>query len=262
MGKTKTAVLVGSEEKNLSGAEKYKIKQAKKLEEAKKEKASVSGVGLKGGERIKVVEGDAPVEEIKKRKPKKRSKNYTGVTTKIDKNKTYNVSDAIKIVKETSYSKFDGTMEVHLVVKKQGLTASTELPFSAGKSKRIEVASDKTIENLKKGTIDFDVLLATADMMPKLVPFARLLGPKGLMPNPKLGTLVKNAKAAEKFSANKLNIKTEKDAPLIHLAFGKVSQDEKELLVNLDAIMNAVNRKLIDRAFIKATMSPSVKIEV
>jgi len=131
---------------------------------------------------------------------------------------------------------------------------------AAIKAKRIEVADAKTLDKLKSGKVDFDVLLATADMMPKLVPFARLLGPKGLMPNPKNGTLIKSAKDAEKFSGNTMTIKTEKSAPLIHTTIGKVSQDEKELEENVNAIFDAVGRKQIERAFISSTMSPSIKI--
>ncbi len=107
------------------------------------------------------------------------------------------------------------------------------------------------------------MLLATADMMPKLVPFAKVLGPKGLMPNPKNGTLVKSAKDAEKFGGNSISLKTEREAPLMHTSFGKVSQKDSELKENLEAILKALGgSKQIIKGYIKSTMSPAVKISV
>ena len=97
-------------------------------------------------------------------------------------------------------------------------------------------------------------------MMPKLVPFARLLGPKGLMPNPKTGTIIKTKKDAEKFSGNTTNVKTEKAAPIIHTTVGKVSQKESELVENTNTLLDAVGKRQIEKAFIKATMGPSIKV--
>src|SRR3989344_1787019 len=269
MGKTKTAFVGEVEKKKLSGEEKYKERQKKKESVQKEEKVHVGG--LKGGQRIKVVEAETlPTEVVeesteageKKKviKKKIRGKNYLQVKSKIDRNKFYSVNDALKLVKETSYSKFNGTFEMHIVVKKVGLSENVTLPHFEGKAKRVEVADDKTIEKLKKGKIDFDVLLATPDMMPKLVPFAKILGPKGLMPNPKNGTIIKGNKDVEKFSGNSLTIKTEKDAPVIHTVVGKVSQPEKELEENIESVLNAVNKKQIVKAYLKSTMSPSVKL--
>jgi large subunit ribosomal protein L1 len=115
---------------------------------------------------------------------------------------------------------------------------------------------------LEAGKVEFDVLLATPDMMPKLVKFARLLGPKGLMPNPKNGTVIKSAKDADKFSASTLNIKTEKKAPLIHTTVGKVSMDEKQLAENAQAIISAIGSRKIRKAYLSATMTPSVKVAI
>jgi large subunit ribosomal protein L1 len=270
MGKTKTAFVTGLPEENISGEEKYKERLKKKAEREAKEKAKIEGVGLKGGERIKVVGGEIPEikEEEKKEekkakaKERKRGKKYLAAKQKIDKTKSYKIDEAIKLIKEASYSSFDGTMEAHIQVKKQGLNVGVSLPYSTGKTKKIEVADEKTIAKLEKGVIDFDVLLATPDMMPKLLPFARLLGPKGLLPNPKNGTLIKSKEEAKNFSTDKMTLKTEKEAPLIHTIFGKVSMDDKKLSENLEAIIEAIGRKQIVKLFIKSTMSPSARIDL
>jgi len=98
-------------------------------------------------------------------------------------------------------------------------------------------------------------------MMPKLVPFAKLLGPKGLMPNPKNGTIIKSASEAKKFSANKINLRTEKKAPLIHTAVGKVNTKQKELEENIEAVLNGIGKRQIVRVYLTSTMGPSVKID-
>ena len=259
MGKTKTAFVGESLEE-------------KPKKQRKEEPKKVHISGLKGGQRIKVVETEpaTPEEKIevsaeakKAKGPKVRSKKYKEAKTKIKPGEFYPLVEAIKLVKETSYSKFDGSVEFHLVVKKTGTAAKVTLPHSGGKEKKIEVASDETIKKLEAGKIDFDILLATAEMMPKLVPFARTLGPKGLMPNPKNGTLLTDIKKAESFSPTTLNLKTEKEAPLIHTVVGKVSQNDKELIENTETILNALGgSKQIVKGYMKATMGPSVKLAI
>jgi len=267
MGKTKTA-FVGSEENN-KNKEKHE-----KAHKAKEEKVHIAG--LKGGQRVKIVEAESSIEEPKEgeiqakkgsggRKivEKIRSKKYQEAKTKIEIGKTYSPVEAIKLVKETSYSKFDGTMELHLVLKKVGATAQVTLPYAAGREKKVEVASDDTVTKLRAGKIDFDILIATPEMMPKLVPFAKVLGPKGLMPNPKNGTLVTDPKKLKSFSTAMVTLKTEKEAPLVHTVIGKNSQADKELVENLETIFKAFGgEKQIIRAFVKSTMSPSVKIAI
>jgi len=270
MGKTKTAFVSGIEGEELTGKEKYEAKQKQKTEQEAKKKAQVTKVGLKGGERIKVIESDtsSTIEESKEKKEgkkhieKKRSKAYIEAKAKIDNTKTYSVKEAIKLVKDTSYSKFDGTIEMHLVIKKKGFSANVKLPYSTGKKRKVEIADEKTIEKLIKGKVDYDVLLATPDMMPKLVPFAKILGPKGLMPNPKNGTLIKEKKDAKKISANSITLKTEKAQPIIHTIVGKVSQKISELEENIEAITKAIGKKQITKGYLTATMSPSVKIKL
>lgn len=256
MGKTKTIVVSGEPD----------TKKGKK--DGSKKKA-IKGVGLKGGERVATVEAGPVSEEEStqktaksRRKSRVRSKKYKDAKAKIDSSKIYTLEEAIGLVKDTSYSKFDGSIELHLIVKKDGLSATVILPHWAGKEKKIEVASEETVKKLKAGKVDFDVLLATPDMMPKLVPFAKLLGPKGLMPNPKNGTLIKKASDAKNFAAESITIKTEKKAPIIHTVVGKVSQKDAELIANTKAIINALNPKQILKSYMKATMGPSVKVEI
>ena len=283
MGKTKTVFVTDTKTEEKSGKAAYEEKKLKQLEAQKKAEAAsgpegknkIQGLGLKGGERIKVVGGDLPpIEEVntesteevestdkkKARKIKVRSKKYKEAKAQVDKNKLYPVNEAIEIVKKCSYSKFDGTMELHIVVKKGNLSVQATLPHATGKVKKVEIANEKTLDNLKKGKVDFDILLATADMMPKLVPFAKLLGPKGLMPNPKKGTIIKSTKDAEKFSGNAVTIKTEKSQPVIHTIIGKVSQNDTELKENIEAVLTAISKKQILKTYLKSTMSPSVKM--
>lgn len=252
MGKTKTAL----------------ISNEKKTEKKTEKKVHISG--LKGGQRIAAVTDEIAPAEVsekeslvkKQKRTKVRGKKYLEIKGKIDRNKLYELPEAIKLLKEISYSKFDGTVELHLVVKKEGTSAQISLPHSGGKEKKIEIADEKTIEKLKNGRIDFDVLLATPDMMPLLVPFAKILGPRGLMPNPKTGTLIKDKKDASKLSANTINIKTEKKAPLIHTVAGKVSQKDKELQENIEALLNGIGKKQILKAYLSSTMSPSIKLSL
>ncbi|MBU0572361.1 50S ribosomal protein L1 [Patescibacteria group bacterium] len=267
MGKTKTAIISGELEPEVS---KGKGKKKGKKQKSSKEKKGVKVPGLKGGERVVAVEAEPIAETEEKgkttkeieRKVKVRGKKYIEAQTKVNKTKLYPLTEAIKLVKETSYSTFDGTINLHVVVKKAGISANALLPHSTGKEKKIEVAKESTIKKLEKGNVDFDILLATADMMPKLVPFAKILGPKGLMPNPKTGTLIKDIKEANKFSANKINLKTEKKAPLIHTPVGKVSSKEKDLSENIEAVLNGIGKRQIIKAYLAPTMGPSVKVQI
>ena len=260
MGKTKTAFIGETTEPKNKTANKRK---------GPKGDVKVRVAGLKGGERVKAVEGnviETTQEEEgsapKQNEPKERGKKYTKAKTKIEQNKLYSASEAIKLAKEVSTSSFEGSLELHAVLKKQGVLVNLELPYSFGKEKKVEVASDETVENLKKGKIDFDVLLATPDMMPKLVPFARILGPKGLMPNPKNGTLIKSAAQAKSFSSSKHTLKTQSDSSVLHTVIGKTGMEDKEIKANLDAVIKALDAKQILKAYLSPTMGPSVKLEV
>lgn len=259
MGKTKTAVVSGLPE------------ETKKKEKKAPEKKGTKVPGLKGGERVVEISGGPIIQENEEKETKKknfvkkekvRGKKYQDAKKKVDSNKEYPIKDAVKLVKETSFVKFDATLELHIKVKKEGLNVSLELPHSTGKDKKIALADEKTIENLKNGKVDFDVLLATAEIMPKLVPFAKILGPRGLMPNPKNGTLLKNKEDVKKFSLNKVLLKTEKDAPLIHTTVGKTGIEDKKIIENIEAILNAISKRQVEKAHLTSTMGPSVKLLV
>jgi len=99
--------------------------------------------------------------------------------------------------------------------------------------------------------------------MPKILPFAKLLGPKGLLPNPQNGTLVSDPqKASQNIAVSAIRVKTEKEAPVVHLAIGKLAQKEEELLANLQTVISAINPQNIKKAFLKSTMSPSLKLSL
>ena len=119
------------------------------------------------------------------------------------------------------------------------------------------------IEEIEKGKIDFDVLVATPAMMPKLAKVAKILGPRGLMPNPKNGTISQNPESVvEKLAAGQVNYKTEAEAPIIHMSVGKVSFEEKQIQENISAVLTSIGEAKINNITLKSTMSPAVKVQV
>jgi len=262
MGKTKTAFI---------GETISEPAREKKAKITKSDSDEVTRVpGKEDGERVKIVsraeeDGDKPASRLaprERRKSRARGKKYQDAIALVDRKKLYPLSEALELLGSLSYTKFDATVELHIVVKKIGLSAKVSFPHSTGKTKVVELADDNTIKKLEKGEVDFDVLLSTADMMPKLVPFARVLGPRGLMPNPKSGTLMKDAKDAKSFSANNVLLKTEKKSPVIHTTIGKVSQPKKELAANAEAVFAALAPRQTTRAYLVTTMGPSVKVDI
>lgn len=198
----------------------------------------------------------------KTKEPKTRGKKYLEAKNKIDKTKEYTLNQAIKLIKDATFTKFDGSIELHIKVNKPDLSTQVELPHGTGKEKKIEVANEKTFQKLESGDIDFDILLATPDMMPRLAKYGKILGPKGLMPNPKNGTIIKNEADAKNFSENKLILKTEKSAPLIHTIIGKTSLPDKKLAENAQAVITAINPRKIVKAHLSGSMTPSVKLQI
>jgi large subunit ribosomal protein L1 len=227
-------------------------------------------VTMSGVDNVKIVEDQTPdsqvIEESQNKKQpvnkRVRSKKYASAKSRLDKTQKYELSKAIELVKDLSYSKFDGTVEAHLVVREAGISASVSFPHSTGKSIKVAIFSDAVIKDIEAGNTDFDVLIATPSDMPKLTKFARVLGPKGLMPNPKSGTLTTNPEAKKKeLEAGKVTLKTERKAPLMHLGVGKVSMKTEDLAENIQALLNAVGTR-VQKLSISATMSPGVKVQL
>ena len=206
---------------------------------------------------------EAKAEPKKVQAPRRvRSKKYATVRSRVDKTRRYSVVEAVTAIKKLSYSKFDGTITLDGVAKEVGKVATITLPHTTGKTVRVAIVDDAVLADIEAGKINFDILITAPQYMPKLAKFARILGPKGLMPNPKNGTVTPKPeiKKAE-LEKGAFDLRTEKKAPVIHVLVGKVSMNEKALIENIEAIMTVAKGRLLS-ASISATMSPSIKLEI
>lgn len=191
-----------------------------------------------------------------------RTAKYKAVRAQVDKTKKYPPKAALELVKKLHYAKFDGTITAHAVVREAGISVPLTLPHSTGKTLRVAIATDEILADVKDGKIEFDILVAHPSFMPKLARFAPVLGPKGMMPNPKNGTLTPNPEAAKKkLEAGTVTIKTEKKAPLMHVRIGKNSMDIAELTANLETLIKSLKGKVLTMA-VASSMSPGVKVEI
>lgn len=222
----------------------------------------------------------------------KRGKKYRAVIEKIDRTKSYSVEEALRIVKENKIAKFDESVEMHVKLnidpKKgdQQVRGTADLPHGTGKDKKIAVitstdakaakdagadivAGVELVEEIKSGKINFDILVATPEMMPRLASVAKILGPKGLMPNPKTETVT--SKVKETVTALKKGKATFKndDSGNIHQVVGKISFAEEKLLENIKVFLAGVEKakpaatkgKLISGISICSTMGAGIKVE-
>lgn len=224
---------------------------------------------------------------------KKRGKKYLDALTKVEKGKLYTKEEAVKLAKETSTSSFNASVEIavrlNLDTKKadQQLRGAIVLPHGTGKDKKVLVIAKG--ENAKKATsagadyvgdtdmlekiekenwFDFDVMIATPDMMPLLGKLGRVLGPKGLMPNPKTGTVTTDVeKAVKNVKAGQVEYRTDSFGN-IHGIIGNTTFDEKDLVENMDAFMatiikikpSSVKGEYIKNISVSTTMGPGIKI--
>ena len=214
------------------------------------------------------------------------SKNYRKSAELIEKGKQYALKEAIELAGKTSTVKFDASVELHINLgvdprqADQNIRASLVLPAGTGKTVRVAVFSDDTVsgadlsgvdkitDELEKGQISFDVLVSTPANMQKLGKYARLLGPRGLMPNPKSGTVTTDlVKAVEESKAGRVEYRVDSTG-IVHVAIGKVSFATDKLLQNAEAVMNSIKAakpNSIKGTYIKAvhiatTMGPGISV--
>lgn len=270
MGKIRVKT-IGDEEQE----QKEKL-QAEKRAEAKKQAQKAAGVEVAEETKAEEAPKEAKPEKgkgyIKQAgsKKQKHSKKYLEVATQVEKFKKYSLNEALAILPKLTVAKFDETVELHINTIEKGISGNVTLPHGTGKEVRVEVLNgtadpkhvDDVIKAIEAGKIDFDVLIATPDAMPKLARVARVLGPRGLMPNPKNGTVSpKPEEVAKKFAGGQINFKTEAKFPLLHMSVGKVSFGDQKLAENIKSAVAAVKVKNIKNVTLKSTMSPGIKLD-
>ena len=223
----------------------------------------------------------------------RRGKNYRKLAEKIEKNKVYSLKDAVELAIATSATKFDGTVEAHLRLgvdprqADQNIRATVSLPNGTGKTVRVavfapldlakkakeagaDIAEDEDfLKLLDKEKLDFDVLISTPQYMPKLGKYARLLGPKGLMPNPKAGTVTNDIeKAVQEAKAGKIEYRVDKQG-IVHVGVGKVSFGADKLIENLNVFLDSLKSQKpaslkgqhVKSIYLSTTMGPSIQVE-
>lgn len=276
-----------SEEKFAKSGKKSKkhIEEVKAEEERQARKAETKALE-EAGEKPR---GAAPVTRPK---IERRGKKYQAAA-KLVEDKLYSLKDALELAVKTNPAKFDATVEAHVRLgvdprqADQNIRATVVLPNGNGKDVRVavfapldetkkaaaagaDIAEDEEfLKRLEKGEIDFDVLISTPAYMPKLGKFARLLGPKGLMPNPKAGTVTTDIeKAVKEAKAGKVEYRVDKQA-IVHLGLGKTNFDQAKLLENAEVFFESlkshrpasIKGTYVKSIYITTTMGPAIAVE-
>jgi large subunit ribosomal protein L1 len=220
-------------------------------------------------------------------------KKYKAAAAQVDINRLYTVDEAVELTKKIAYTKFDETVEIAMALgvdprkADQMVRGTIVLPHGLGKSKRVvviasagkideardagadEVGGDEIAERIKGGWLDFDALIATPDMMKSVGQLGKILGPRGLMPNPKTGTVTFDVgRAVKEVKAGKVEFRVDKTG-VIHAPVGKVSFEQDKLAENaktlIDAVMKAkpstAKGKYVKSAGISSTMGPGIKLD-
>ena len=224
----------------------------------------------------------------------KKSKRYQSLLKDLDQTKTFKIEEAVKLIKDRSKTKFvesiDVSLNLNMDKSKTDQTLRTTVDLPHGNGKKIDIAvicsndkiedakasgaskvgSDDLVESISNGKIDFDILVCTPDMMSKVGKLGKVLGPKGLMPNPKFGTVSPDVKkAVEDIKKGKVEIRCDKDGNL-SLSIGRANFDENKLIENYKSVLEVVEKEkpsgskgnFINSSFITSSMGPSTKVEL
>ena len=225
---------------------------------------------------------------------RKRSRRFQKVVQQVDKSKIYNSSDAISLLKSLSTVNFIETIEIHIALNldpkyaDQQLRATVILPKGTGKETKIAViakgekisealdagadivGSDDLINEILEGRIDFDKLIATPDVMLSVAKLGKILGPRGLMPSPKAGTISNDLKVSiQEFKTGKLEYRVDRTG-IVHVPIGKVNFSVEDLNINLKAVQESIDKnrpsgskgKYWKSAYLSSTMGPSINMDV
>lgn len=293
-------------EEAIAGAEKHEVKAPTTAKAGKRSEKALKEAEEKAEKEARKDAGDTtPQSEEAEAKVKKgpapkvrplierRGKSYRKVAEKVDRSKAYSLADATKLVAETNPSKFDASVEVHVRLgvdprqADQNIRTTVSLPHGTGKTVRVAVfapenehtsakkagadvvGDEEFLKKLDKEQIEFDVLVATPTYMPKLGKYARLLGPRGLMPNPKAGTVATDIeKAVSEAKGGKVEYRVDKQA-IVHLSIGKVSFGADKLLDNANAFFDSLKNQRpasLKAVYVKSislstTQGPGIKVE-
>lgn len=221
-----------------------------------------------------------PSEEILK---KQRGKKYQKALGLVDRNRKYPLTEALDLIQKTSYTKFEGSVEMHINSTVKNLRGFISLPFSV-KSRKLTilafgknaeqseadiVGNEETIESLLKGqvgknkSLSFDIILTTPEWMPMLAKVAKFLGPRGLMPSPKNGTITNDLKkAVAEIQKGKVEYKTDLNSQVMHLLVGKVNQPKDEITMNIKTLYSSIGKSKISKITLSASMGPGIKIDL
>lgn len=280
---------VKAEKKATTKAGKHSAKAIKEAEEKEAKEERKAAAKTEDGEKVEKKAKPAPKTRSR---TERKSKGFRKAAELIEKDKEYSLAEALTLATKTSSVKFDATVEMHLRLgvdprhADQNIRGNLVLPAGTGKSVRVavfaeaddaakakkagaEIAGVEEITTaLDKGNIDFDVLVAVPTMMAQLGKYARLLGPRGLMPNPKSGTVTPNVvKAVEEAKAGRVEFRVDSTG-IVHLGIGKVSFGDKKLEDNANAVMSSIRAakpasvkgNYIKSIFVTTTMGPSIKV--
>lgn len=290
----------------IAGSEKHEVRETRTAKAGKRSEKAIKEAEAKAEKEVRKVAGDTspksdeaeahtkkgPAPKVRSRL-ERRGKNYRKLAEQVTKNKLYAINEALELATKTSPTNFDASVEVHVRLgvdprqADQNIRATVALPHGTGKDVRVAVYAPESdhadakkagasfvgdedlLKKLDKEDIDFDILIATPQYMPRLGKYARLLGPRGLMPNPKAGTVAADvAKAVTEAKAGKVEYRVDKQA-IVHLSIGKVSFGTKKLEENAKAFFDSLQSQkpsslkasYVKTTAISTTMGPGIKVE-